>query len=202
MIVLAKADVRYLFGDIVYRLDSEQRSELEGEIARLSGYFYGKSDVDPRTYIDVMAKAIEKEMSNGGKYDVFNLHAPRSHVLLIDSDLRNICERTVAEFGNTALEWDRSQRWALKLILERQKGERVKWVQEQLNTSGFYDGPIDGTIGPKTKDALKKYQASKGLSVTGEVDDPTRHSLDTDRFQRAIEQFRKKKEEINNRQKP
>jgi len=32
-------------------------------------------------------------------------------------------------------------------------------------------------MGPKTRDAIKKYQESKGLPVTGEADKPTLDSL-------------------------
>jgi hypothetical protein len=45
----------------------------------------------------------------------------------------------------------------------------VKQVQEGLTSLGYYDGTIDGVIGPKAKAALKRFQADYGIKVTGTV---------------------------------
>lgn len=37
--------------------------------------------------------------------------------------------------------------------------ERVQLVQELLRASGFYSGPIDGALGPRTLTALRQYHA-------------------------------------------
>jgi hypothetical protein len=54
---------------------------------------------------------------------------------------------------------------------------RVAQVQELLNGAGFNPGPIDGILGPRTKGALSRYQASQGLPVTGALDEATRQAL-------------------------
>jgi peptidoglycan hydrolase-like protein with peptidoglycan-binding domain len=46
-----------------------------------------------------------------------------------------------------------------------------------LKAAGFNPGPIDGVLGPRTKEALRRYQAQQGLPVTGELDDATRRVL-------------------------
>ena len=45
--------------------------------------------------------------------------------------------------------------------------EQIRVLQERLKASGFYPGPIDGIFGAKTRSALRKYQASHGLSNSG-----------------------------------
>lgn len=49
--------------------------------------------------------------------------------------------------------------------------ETVKEVQEALNAAGFDCGTPDGSAGNNTKNAISEYQKSKGLTVTGEIDD-------------------------------
>ena len=50
-------------------------------------------------------------------------------------------------------------------------------VQEQLARAGYYDGPIDGVLGPMTREAIAAYQADNGLAVTSAIDEPTlRHA--------------------------
>ena len=46
-------------------------------------------------------------------------------------------------------------------------------VQEQLATAGYYDGPIDGVLGPMTREAIAAYQADNGLAITSAIDEPT-----------------------------
>ena len=50
-------------------------------------------------------------------------------------------------------------------------------VQEQLQRDGYYDGPIDGVLGPMTREAIAAFQADNGLSVTSVVDEPTLATL-------------------------
>lgn len=44
-----------------------------------------------------------------------------------------------------------------------------KQIQRALKSAGFYQGPIDGKIGPKTKAAIVKFQKAKGLKADGIV---------------------------------
>jgi Putative peptidoglycan binding domain len=50
-------------------------------------------------------------------------------------------------------------------------------VQAQLQRDGYYDGPIDGLLGPNTRYALAAFQADHGLAVTSAVDEPTLSTL-------------------------
>lgn len=42
-------------------------------------------------------------------------------------------------------------------------------IQEALKNAGYYDGKIDGSIGPKTKKAIEKFQTENGLKADGKV---------------------------------
>jgi hypothetical protein len=50
-----------------------------------------------------------------------------------------------------------------------ESGSRVSNVQSALAREGYYDGPIDGSLGPATQKALRRYQRDHGLQVTGSV---------------------------------
>jgi Putative peptidoglycan binding domain. len=55
--------------------------------------------------------------------------------------------------------------------------EVIANVQTQLYNEGYYDGPIDGILGPDTRAAIADYQADHGLAVTAAIDEPTVESL-------------------------
>jgi putative peptidoglycan binding protein len=46
----------------------------------------------------------------------------------------------------------------------------VSGVQSALAREGYYDGAIDGSLGPATRNALRRYQRDRRLSVTGRID--------------------------------
>jgi hypothetical protein len=55
--------------------------------------------------------------------------------------------------------------------------EVIANVQTQLYNEGYYEGPIDGILGPDTRAAIANYQADHGLAVTAAIDEPTAESL-------------------------
>jgi len=50
-------------------------------------------------------------------------------------------------------------------------------VQQQLQRDGYYGGPVDGVLGPMTREAIAAFQADNGLSVTSVIDRPTLATL-------------------------
>jgi hypothetical protein len=50
-------------------------------------------------------------------------------------------------------------------------------VQSQLQRDGYYDGAIDGVLGPMTREAIAAFQADNGLAVTSVIDEPTLATL-------------------------
>lgn len=53
-------------------------------------------------------------------------------------------------------------------------------VQEELADLGYYNGNIDGIIGPASRRAISDYQYSNGLAPTGRIDDALLDSLNID----------------------
>jgi len=60
----------------------------------------------------------------------------------------------------------------------RHPANLVRAVQRGLIERGFDPGPVDGIVGPKTRAALRAYQANSGLDVDGEIDSETLKSLE------------------------
>ena len=53
----------------------------------------------------------------------------------------------------------------------------VEEIQQRLAERGFDPGRIDGTVGWRTRGALRRFQRSVGLPDTGRIDDATRKAL-------------------------
>lgn len=50
-------------------------------------------------------------------------------------------------------------------------------LQSRLKAMGYYDGPVDGVVGPGTHAAIARYQRANGLVVTGEMNAATISTL-------------------------
>jgi Putative peptidoglycan binding domain len=58
--------------------------------------------------------------------------------------------------------------------------DRVREVQRALQQKGYYNGAIDGIVGPKTKSGVREFQQTENLPVTGKVDENTAERLGVD----------------------
>jgi peptidoglycan hydrolase-like protein with peptidoglycan-binding domain len=54
---------------------------------------------------------------------------------------------------------------------------RLRAIQQALVDRGYDPGPLDGQMGNKTRDALRQFQADKGLPATGAADAASREAL-------------------------
>ena len=50
-------------------------------------------------------------------------------------------------------------------------------AQQALRDDGFYSGPLDGTMSDPTREALRSFQRSKQINVTGRMDNETSREL-------------------------
>lgn len=60
---------------------------------------------------------------------------------------------------------------------EEDPAQVVANVQSALQQQGYYQGDVDGVLGPQTRAALAEYQSAQGLEPTGAVDEPTLETL-------------------------
>ena len=54
--------------------------------------------------------------------------------------------------------------------------DRVSKLQQALQQKGFDPGPIDGVLGPRTREAVRNFQERYGISST-EIDNQTLYAL-------------------------
>ena len=69
---------------------------------------------------------------------------------------------------------------ALLLRHQRQSSfetANIAQAQQLLRQNGFYSGPVDGTMNARTREALRSFQQSKHLNVTGRIDNDTAQEL-------------------------
>lgn len=57
------------------------------------------------------------------------------------------------------------------------RNPKVEEIQNILKYAGFKPGPVDGHMGAQTRMAIRKFQKSKGLKVTGRIDSITWSAL-------------------------
>lgn len=53
----------------------------------------------------------------------------------------------------------------------------IKQVQEALRNKGYNPGAADGIMGPRTQQALRQFQSTENLQVTGQLDSNTASAL-------------------------
>lgn len=82
--------------------------------------------------------------------------------MLISEPAQNLATETIPPTASPEIA-------AKQVMVSREKQDRNRDIQRALKRTGFYSGSIDGKIGPKTKEAIKAFQKSKGLKVDGVV---------------------------------
>ena len=60
---------------------------------------------------------------------------------------------------------------------QAQPSAAVRDAQQRLSIAGFYNGAIDGLWGPDTQVAVERFQRSRGLQVTGDLNQATASAL-------------------------
>src|ERR1700688_2512490 len=53
----------------------------------------------------------------------------------------------------------------------------TRTIQQRLKDQGFYYGEVDGRGGDETSAAIRRFQIRHGLTVTGQLNEETMHSL-------------------------
>lgn len=72
----------------------------------------------------------------------------------------------------------------------------VKRIQKQLSAIGIYQGPVDGKMGPRTEQAIRLFQQSRGLKVDGVANEDLANTLETDE---KVNELLKRLETVRNK---
>jgi peptidoglycan hydrolase-like protein with peptidoglycan-binding domain len=80
---------------------------------------------------------------------------------------------------------DAGDRLVQALMIRRQRSDysntpntdQVSKAQEVLKNDGIYSGPIDGRMSQSTREAVRSFQQSHQLNMTGTIDDETARQL-------------------------
>jgi len=56
-------------------------------------------------------------------------------------------------------------------------GSMVAAVQRRLSQLGYYDGVVDGVIGPQTRSAIAAFESRNGMAVDGTINRPLLNTL-------------------------
>jgi hypothetical protein len=93
-----------------------------------------------------------------------------------DGDMSNRAGSDMKGHGSSAATGDKSD-------VAGGNASQVREVQEALKAQGHDPGPVDGTMGAQTQEALRAFQKSKDLPVTGQLDSKTIDELGIGRAQ-------------------
>ena len=55
--------------------------------------------------------------------------------------------------------------------------EQIRKIQQKLNQQGFHAGQVDGKWSSETQAAIRNFQQSKGMKVSGQLDELTLDEL-------------------------
>jgi len=70
----------------------------------------------------------------------------------------------------------------------RYEKETISWVQQSLQTLGYYEGEVTGTLDDATKGAIKNFQEGHGLKVDGMPGEETKKAIEKALEEKAEEQ--------------
>ena len=84
--------------------------------------------------------------------------------------------------GSSSYNYDSSKNDTEKISFEEASSTRTynkknasnvsltpKQIQKALKNSGYYQGPIDGKIGQRTQEAIRRFQKANGLKADGMI---------------------------------
>jgi murein L,D-transpeptidase YcbB/YkuD len=72
--------------------------------------------------------------------------------------------------------------------------EEIMKVQEALKAKGQDPGPVDGSMGPKTRAAIKAFQEASGIKASGRLDKQTAEKLGVEMPTSPAKEMKKKEE--------
>ena len=134
---------------------------FDGYLTGLNQYAPETYDITPWQSQNLLVALIENFCAKNPAASFFAV-ANRMAVELRDDRLRESSAPIAATVGDRTVQVYR---------------ETLRRLQGQLKNAGFYEGTVDGLYGPNTQRALKAYQKSSDLPVTGLPDQATLFKL-------------------------
>ncbi|MBF0253173.1 MAG: peptidoglycan-binding protein [Candidatus Omnitrophica bacterium] len=122
----------------------------------------------------------QEELSLQGRIELLekDMEEKESEIGSIKNELRQVKDARDSSFGrmeSSPSSVSRSVDSGSKTVNSEKKGTirvdgvTVTKVQTALKNAGFYQGAVDGKLGPKTMEAIKEFQKSSNLTVDGVV---------------------------------
>src|SRR5262245_43855421 len=137
-----------------------------------------------RTYFKVATGCLLVALASGpaaaqnSKNDV---QAPRSGRNTNQTDMKNPDTTKTPDTSQSTPSQDGTMQNKQDGTMQSKKGAsgnaQVRQAQETLKSQGQDPGPVDGMMGPQTKQALREYQKAQNLKVTGRLDSETSEKL-------------------------
>ena len=92
---------------------------------------------------------------------------------------RGIVSRRLGNYAQASKDFTSAAQLGMELASHHLQvlRDEIRQVQERLQQAGLNPGPADGIPGQQTTAALRQYQNTRGLPVTGWLDDATRQAL-------------------------
>lgn len=82
-------------------------------------------------------------------------------------------------FGEDRMQQRQQQKQAqLRISIDQLNSAQVRELQQSLQQQGVDPGPVDGQMGPLTRQAIQIFQQQEGLAATGELNERTLEALD------------------------
>ncbi len=112
--------------------------------------------------VDIPAEYAEREVTKMVK-------PPQEKRIIVPAQYRDVETKVLADAGE--------ENWTQILCDVNATPAKISEVQTALKSAGFYEGPIDGILGPVTMQGVTAYQNAKGLPVDGYLNMATVKSL-------------------------
>jgi type IV secretion system protein VirB10 len=127
----------------------------------------------------LLSKGVEAEVLAGAQFGL-QLHQPVAITETYIAERPREVNRTPAVTRRPAGPASRPTPTAPDVVsptLPLSSPEMIRRAQVALHDKGYYEGKIDGIMGPRTANALKVYQSEHNLAETGKLDPDTARSL-------------------------
>lgn len=109
----------------------------------------------------------------GKRQEAMQVKQLQSHVDFLEAELERKDQQICA--------LEETLKKAQEATLKKRSGPlqlSVRQIQRALKNAGFYKGPVDGKMGPNTKEAIKAFQKAHGLRPDGIVGKLTSKELE------------------------